>query len=168
MNLRLLIIPLFLSAFTVAAAELPEIPAEAIAKKKELLFSDDFERAELGKGAATLTLRGYLRGAALVIELSDDGRGIAWDKLRDKARAAGLPTETQSDLVAALERLFVRDREPRAIEEGALLGGGGGMPRRVARPDHAPDGEARHAHEHQGEAAQPQPPGETPRRLRIA
>src|SRR6266567_7060857 len=31
------------------AADLPSIPAEPIAKKKELLFSDDFERAELGK-----------------------------------------------------------------------------------------------------------------------
>jgi len=28
---------------------LPSIPAQLIAKKKELVFSDDFERAELGK-----------------------------------------------------------------------------------------------------------------------
>ncbi len=34
------------------AAELPAIPSEPIAKKKELLFSDDFERAELGKAWA--------------------------------------------------------------------------------------------------------------------
>ena len=33
----------------VCAADLPAIPAEAIAKKKELLFSDNFERAEIGK-----------------------------------------------------------------------------------------------------------------------
>ncbi len=31
------------------AADLPVIPSEAIAKKKELLFSEDFERAELAK-----------------------------------------------------------------------------------------------------------------------
>ena len=37
------------SATTALAADLPVIPAEPIAKKKELLFSDDFERAELGQ-----------------------------------------------------------------------------------------------------------------------
>lgn len=44
------------AAYTVAAEppKLPSIPAEPIAKKKELLFSDDFERTgtELGKGWA--------------------------------------------------------------------------------------------------------------------
>jgi HPt (histidine-containing phosphotransfer) domain-containing protein len=60
------------------------------------------ERARLGKGAGTLTLRSYLRADRLVFEFSDDGRGIVWDSVRDKARAAGLPTETRSDLVAAL------------------------------------------------------------------
>jgi hypothetical protein len=49
MNLRLLIVPTFLFATAALAADLPEIPSEPIAKKKELLFSDDFERAELGK-----------------------------------------------------------------------------------------------------------------------
>lgn len=39
----------FASAVAAFAADLPAIPSEAIAKKKELLFSDDFERAELGK-----------------------------------------------------------------------------------------------------------------------
>ena len=35
--------------FAADAPKLPAIPTEPIAKKKELLFSDDFERAELGK-----------------------------------------------------------------------------------------------------------------------
>jgi hypothetical protein len=34
---------------TALAVELPKIPADPIAEKKDLLFSDDFERAELGK-----------------------------------------------------------------------------------------------------------------------
>lgn len=38
-----------LLAATAIAADLPKIPAEPIAKKKELLFSDDFEKGELGK-----------------------------------------------------------------------------------------------------------------------
>src|SRR5689334_9475801 len=34
------------AAFVVGAADLPEIPAEPIARKVELLFSDDFEGAQ--------------------------------------------------------------------------------------------------------------------------
>jgi hypothetical protein len=54
MNLRLLA-PILLLTCPVFAADppkLPSIPAEPIAKKKELLFSDDFAGTELGKGWA--------------------------------------------------------------------------------------------------------------------
>ena len=37
------------STFAADAAKLPDIPSEPIAKKKELLFSDDFKEAQLGK-----------------------------------------------------------------------------------------------------------------------
>ena len=49
MNHRLLLIPLLLLSATTLAADLPKVPADPIGKKKELLFSDDFERTELGK-----------------------------------------------------------------------------------------------------------------------
>ncbi len=49
MNSRLLFAPLFLVSAAAFAADLPAIPATPIASKKELLLSDDFERAELGK-----------------------------------------------------------------------------------------------------------------------
>jgi len=51
MNLRFLTLASLLTASTFAAdaPKLPCIPAEPTAKKMELLFSDDFERAELGK-----------------------------------------------------------------------------------------------------------------------
>ena len=51
MDFRLLTLACLVTATTFAAdaPKLPLIPAEPIAKKKELLFSDDFERAELGK-----------------------------------------------------------------------------------------------------------------------
>ncbi|WP_395733306.1 hypothetical protein [Prosthecobacter sp.] len=51
MNLRFhtLASLLTISSFAADAPKLPAIPAEPTAKKKELLFSDDFERAELGK-----------------------------------------------------------------------------------------------------------------------
>jgi len=49
MNSRFLLVAFFLSRFGAFAADLPGIPAESIAKKKELLFSDDFEGAEPAK-----------------------------------------------------------------------------------------------------------------------
>src|SRR2546430_13352490 len=55
MNIRTVLLAITFVAVPVIAAEpprLPAIPAGPIAQKKELLFSDDFERAELGKGWA--------------------------------------------------------------------------------------------------------------------
>jgi len=54
MNYRFLTLACLVTASTFAAdaPKLPSIPAEPIAKKKELLFSDDFEQAELGKAWA--------------------------------------------------------------------------------------------------------------------
>jgi len=53
MNLRLfspiLLVAASASAFAADAPALPSIPAEPIAKKKELLFSDDFSKAALDK-----------------------------------------------------------------------------------------------------------------------
>jgi hypothetical protein len=48
MKLRHLILSI-LAVSAAVAAELPKVPAESIAKKKELLFSDDFEKAEPAK-----------------------------------------------------------------------------------------------------------------------
>ena len=48
MNLRLLVAPFFLMTVAATAAELPAVPDKPIAAKKELLFSDDFNRKELG------------------------------------------------------------------------------------------------------------------------
>ncbi len=49
MHLRLFAAPLFLLATVAIAAEQPTIPAQPLAQKKELLFSDDFEGAEPAK-----------------------------------------------------------------------------------------------------------------------
>ena len=46
---RLLLLPVLLAATASPAVEPPKIPAESIAVKKELLFSDDFEGAEPAK-----------------------------------------------------------------------------------------------------------------------
>ena len=47
--LALFIALFLLTAYAACASDLPAIPAESIAKKKELLFSDDFEGAEPAK-----------------------------------------------------------------------------------------------------------------------
>ncbi len=61
------------------------------------------ERVAAGKPAHG-TLRLLVRGdpQAITVELSDDGRGIDFDKVRAKAQALGLPHATSADLTAAL------------------------------------------------------------------
>src|SRR4026209_414622 len=49
MNTRIFLALSFFITAAAYAADLPAIPAESIAKKKELLFSDDFEGAERAK-----------------------------------------------------------------------------------------------------------------------
>src|SRR5438093_7195438 len=49
LNIRILLALSFLITSVALAADLPTIPAEPIAKKKDLLFSDDFEGAEPAK-----------------------------------------------------------------------------------------------------------------------
>src|SRR5215213_7120636 len=49
MNLRVILSLSCLVASVAFAADLPAIPEEPIAKKKELLFSDDFSKAEPAK-----------------------------------------------------------------------------------------------------------------------
>jgi two-component system chemotaxis sensor kinase CheA len=65
-------------------------------------LESEHERAEKGKGRATITLATRIERDRLVIELSDDGRGINWTRVAAKARDRGLPHETQADLVEAL------------------------------------------------------------------
>jgi len=49
MNRSFVLVPFFILTAGALAADLPPIPAEPIAQKKELLFADDFESAEPAK-----------------------------------------------------------------------------------------------------------------------
>ena len=61
------------------------------------------ERAETGKPTVpTLVLHAHEHAGFVHVEVSDDGRGVNWPKVAEKARAAGLPTERPEDLVEAL------------------------------------------------------------------
>lgn len=67
-----------------------ETPTERLALKKTV-------PARLLLSTSTTKFPGYF-----CLEIADDGRGIAWEKLRAKAKEKGLPCETQKDLEAAL------------------------------------------------------------------
>jgi two-component system chemotaxis sensor kinase CheA len=61
------------------------------------------ERAAQGKVLRNqVELRIVSDREALVVEISDDGHGIDWDKLATKAEQAGLPYRTRDDLIRAL------------------------------------------------------------------
>ncbi len=61
------------------------------------------ERSKAGKtGSGRIRLSAARVGRSVQVTLSDDGRGIDWAKVADRARAAGLPAFRHDDLVAAL------------------------------------------------------------------
>lgn len=61
------------------------------------------ERQRSGKPeTATVMLRAQVEDTVLAIEVRDDGRGIDWDRVRARARALGMPSETRDELVEAL------------------------------------------------------------------
>jgi two-component system chemotaxis sensor kinase CheA len=62
----------------------------------------DDRRAAGKPEAGHIELRARNTAGVITIEVGDDGRGIGWERVREKARAAGLPSETQEDLVNAL------------------------------------------------------------------
>lgn len=69
------------------------------------------ERLAAGKPQGTIGLTTRHDGAELVIELSDDGRGVDWEKVAGRARDLGLSHATRADLVEALfaDGLSTRD-----------------------------------------------------------
>jgi two-component system chemotaxis sensor kinase CheA len=61
------------------------------------------ERSTRGKlGLARLVLRAVRRGDDLAIEIEDNGRGVDWARVAERARAQGLPCADEADLVDAL------------------------------------------------------------------
>lgn len=66
-------------------------------------IEDGLERAQQGKPAAgRLSLGTRLDGEELVIEIEDDGRGVDWDRIAQRAASLGLPHATHDDLVEAM------------------------------------------------------------------
>jgi HAMP domain-containing protein/HPt (histidine-containing phosphotransfer) domain-containing protein len=61
------------------------------------------ERAKAGKPVVgVLSLRTQRRDGRFSIEIQDFGRGVNWERLRESAKKAGLPSATHEDLVNAM------------------------------------------------------------------
>jgi HPt (histidine-containing phosphotransfer) domain-containing protein len=81
------------------------------------------ERATAGKaGAGMLSVRTVAKDGQLHITISDDGRGIAWDLVAQRAAALGLPYATRQDLVAALFAQGVSTRDAVSETSGRGVG----------------------------------------------
>lgn len=66
-------------------------------------LEDPEERRRVAKPeGGTIRMRTEDTPTSLLIEISDDGRGIAWDKLRERAAEQGLPHKTIEDLCEIL------------------------------------------------------------------
>jgi two-component system chemotaxis sensor kinase CheA len=86
------------------------------------------ERIAAGKSErGTLTLRTRKLGERFLVEIIDDGRGIDWDTLKEKAALAGLPTTDRQALTASLfhdglsTAEEVTDLSGRGVGMGAVL-----------------------------------------------
>lgn len=81
------------------------------------------ERAELGKEeAARLDLRTSISGNRFTIEFADNGRGIDWSRVEQKALSLGLPCGSQSELFEALFVDGVSTRETVSETSGRGIG----------------------------------------------
>ncbi|MDB4945389.1 MAG: hypothetical protein JWP97_4923 [Labilithrix sp.] len=82
-----------------------------------------------GSGRVSVTVRADLHG--VVIAITDDGRGIAWEKIRSVAQARGLPCDSRGDLEEALFADEVSSRD--AMTEISGRGVGLGAVREIIR-----------------------------------
>jgi two-component system, chemotaxis family, sensor kinase CheA len=91
-------------------------------------IEDARTRADRGKeSGGQLELRAVEDEHGVTIEIADDGNGIDWDAVRTRAKRAGLPSATQTDLYKSLfvdgftTSENVTDLSGRGVGMGALL-----------------------------------------------
>jgi two-component system chemotaxis sensor kinase CheA len=88
------------------------------------------ERRAVGKPeTGRITLNAFHEGGHIIIEISDDGRGLAAEKIRAKALANGLATETElaGMTEAQIQRFIFRAGFSTAANVTAVSGRGVGM-----------------------------------------
>ncbi|HEY5959363.1 MAG TPA: nitrate- and nitrite sensing domain-containing protein [Polyangiaceae bacterium] len=81
------------------------------------------ERVAAGKSpVGTLSFRSRESGGNFTIEVEDDGRGVDWSKIGDRAVKMGLPSASQADLVRALFADGITTRETATEYSGRGVG----------------------------------------------
>lgn len=86
------------------------------------LETPDERRAAGKEGPGVLSMRVRRHEQSLILAIEDDGRGISWDKLASKAKAAGLPAVTREDLIEALFADGVSTRDGATETSGRGVG----------------------------------------------
>jgi predicted ATPase/HPt (histidine-containing phosphotransfer) domain-containing protein/two-component sensor histidine kinase len=86
-------------------------------------FETPEERAASGKQEAVLSLTASVEGGEAIVAIQDDGRGVDWERVRERARARGLPAGSRSELAAALfsDQFSTRDQATRISGRGVGL-----------------------------------------------
>ena len=82
------------------------------------------ERKSAGKSAGTVHLSLTAESGSVDLSVTDDGRGISWEKIRASARRQGLPHATDADLEEALFTDRVSSREMANEVSGRGIGMG--------------------------------------------
>jgi len=81
------------------------------------------ERAARGKaGSGRIRLAATVEDDAFVVTVSDDGRGIDWEAVADKARTMGLAADTEIDLLTALFTDGITTRKSASLLSGRGVG----------------------------------------------
>ncbi|MEO1528763.1 MAG: AAA family ATPase [Planctomycetota bacterium] len=81
------------------------------------------QRRDIGKGEPRITLRSRVTPhGEYVFEIEDDGRGIDWDAIRDKAVSRNLPHATHQHLVDALFNSGLTTRDQATPYSGRGVG----------------------------------------------
>ncbi|MEE9382017.1 MAG: ATP-binding protein [Nannocystaceae bacterium] len=83
------------------------------------------QRRSIGKDSpARLGLRTYVDGREFVIELRDNGRGVDWEKVKERAAAKGMPVSSKADLEEAIfqEGVSTKDEVSEISGRGVGLG----------------------------------------------
>ncbi|MDH3513687.1 MAG: chemotaxis protein CheW [Gammaproteobacteria bacterium] len=88
------------------------------------------ERRAAGKPeTGTITLNAFHEGGHIIIDVSDDGKGLSVDKIKAKAMALGLATESELEVMSdeAVQQFIMRPGFSTASNVTAVSGRGVGM-----------------------------------------
>jgi len=88
------------------------------------------ERRAAGKPeTGTITLNAFHEGGHIIIDISDDGKGLSVDKIKAKAMALGLATESELEVMSdeAIQQFIMRPGFSTATNVTAVSGRGVGM-----------------------------------------